>query len=252
MAGPILERHGPAIVVREDLLAGGSKCRFVPHVVGDARHVVFGGPFCGGAPYALAVWANRLGRKATLFYAKRRELHWRQRAAFELGTEIFQVPAGYMTVVQARARQYAADTGALFLPLGFDVPHATGPFEAVMAGVRERVDVDEVWCATGSGMLARCLGRAFPEARVFGVRVGLASRNSAQDWPANVELFDAPYEFHERARSAPPFNCCANYDAKAWEQMLARSRARPGRVLLFQAMTSRCAQGVDAETNSWR
>jgi hypothetical protein len=108
-------------VVREDLVAGGSKIRFLPHIVGDAKEIVFGGPFCGGAPYALAVWGARMGAKITLFYAKRNELHWRQEAAFRLGAQIYQVPAGRMSVVQHRARKYAADHGALFLPLGFDL-----------------------------------------------------------------------------------------------------------------------------------
>ena len=174
---------------------------------------MFGGPFCGGAPYALAVYGARTGRNVTLFYAKRRDLHWRQEAAFKLGAKLYQVPAGRMTVVQKRARDYSADRGALFLPLGFDLKDATDPFEQVMRDVRDAVGpIDEVWCATGSGMLARCLGRAFPDSKINGVVVGLRSRNKAQSFGPNVELIDCPYDFDEpcstpalvsRARSAP-------------------------------------------------
>jgi hypothetical protein len=113
MAEPVIEEHGGVLVVRDDLLAGGSKIRFLPHIVGDAKEVVFGGPFCGGAPYALAVWGARMRIRITLFYAKRKDFHWRQRAAFRLGAQLFQVPAGRMAVVQHRARTYAADHGAL-------------------------------------------------------------------------------------------------------------------------------------------
>lgn len=234
MASPIIEPHGPALVVRDDLLAGGSKVRFLPHIVGDAREVVFGGPFCGGAPYALAVYGARTGRKITLFYAKRNDLHWRQRAAFRLGAQLFQVPAGRMTVVQKRARDYAAQAGALFLPLGFDIKNATDPFEQVMRDVRDQVGpMDEVWCATGSGMLARCLARAFPEAQVNGVVVGLRSRNQAQNFAPNVRLLDCPYDFGESCKSFAPFPSCLNYDAKAWEQMAQRSRGSAGRVLFW-------------------
>jgi hypothetical protein len=233
MAAPVIERHGPALVVRDDLMAGGSKVRFLPHIVCDAREIVFGGPFCGGAPYALAVFGARSDRRITLFYAKRRDLHWRQEVAFKLGAQLYQVPAGRMTVVQKRARDYAADHGALFLPLGFDLKHATDPFEAVMRGVRAQVGpMDEVWCATGSGMLARCLGRAFPESRIKGVVVGLRSRNQAQNFPPNVELIDCPYDFAEPCRSLAPFPSCLNYDAKAWEQLVARS-SDSGRVLFW-------------------
>lgn len=240
MAEPILEEHEGVVVVREDLLDGGSKIRFLPHIVAGHQHLVFGGPFCGGAPYALAVWGERMGVEVSLFYAKRRDLHWRQRSAFRRGSAIYQVPAGRIAVVQKRARDFAAATGATFLPLGFDLKHATEPFVEVMRGVAARApEIEEVWCATGSGMLARCLAEAFPGARVFGVIVGLKSRNSAQSWPANVELIEAHYDFGDRAKSSPPFNSCANYEAKAWEQLKARSRAGPGRALFWNVLGDR-------------
>lgn len=226
-AAPIIEEHGGVRVVREDLLDGGSKIRFLPHIVQGAREIVFGGPFCGGAPYALSVYGRRKGVKVTLFYAKRKEFHWRQKAAFRNGATIYQVPAGRMSVVQHRARTYAADAGALFLPLGFDIKHATEPFENVMRGVAAEVGpIDEIWCATGSGMLARCLGRAFPHAVVHGVIVGLRSRNKAQDFPPNVVLHDCPYDFAEPCFVPIPFAACTNYEAKAWEQMMAKGRGR--------------------------
>lgn len=225
------------LVVREDLLDGGSKVRFLPHIVQGAKEIVFGGPFCGGAPYALSVYGRRKSVAITLFYAKRKELHWRQLAALRNGATIYQVPAGRMNVVQHRARHYAADHGALFLPLGFDLKNATAPFETVMAGVRAQLgQVDQVWCATGSGMLARCLGRSFPDARVFGVTVGLGSRNQRQAFPPNVELVACPYEFHEETPAAAPFPCCSNYDRKAWEQLKAKAK---GRVLFWNVLGNR-------------
>lgn len=237
LAAPLIEEHAGVTVVQEHALAGGSKTRFLPHIIGDAKEIVFGGPFCGGAPYAMAVYGARTGVKVTLFFAKRNALHWRQKAAFRLGAQIFQVPAGRMSVVQHRAKSYARDHGALFLPLGFDVKHATEPFEAVMRDLRDQLPaMDEVWCATGSGMLARCLGRAFPDSKVFGVVVGLRSRNAAQEFPPNVELIDCPYEFGEPCKSAPPFSSCPNYDAKAWEQLQARGGAGRGRVLFWNVL----------------
>lgn len=52
MALPVIEDRSGVLVVRDDLLAGGSKVRFLPYIVGDASEVVFGGPFCGGEPCA--------------------------------------------------------------------------------------------------------------------------------------------------------------------------------------------------------
>lgn len=222
-AAPIIEEHDGVLVVREDLVDGGSKIRFLPHLVKGAKEIVFGGPFCGGAPYALSVWGRRTGTPVTLFYAKRATLHWRQRAALRNGATIYQVPAGRIAVVQHRARHYAADRGALFLPLGFDVANATAPYEAFMSGIRKKTGrVSEVWCATGSGMLARCLGRAFPDAKVFGVTVGLASRHDKQSFPPNVELVPTTFDFAQECTSPVPFNSCRNYEAKAWLAMTLR------------------------------
>ncbi len=220
-AEPVLEQHLDITVVREDLCEGGSKIRFLPYLVGDAKEIVFGGPFCGGAPYALSVWGKKKGVAITLFYAKRKELHQRQKASHANGAQIYQVPFGYMTNVQAKARAYAQDHSALFLPLGFDVPAAAAPFVNHMRSVRATVGkVDQVWCATGSGMLARCLGEAFPDAQIHGVSVGLKSRSSKQTFSGNVVLHDCNYEFAKETRFPAPFPSCGNYDRKAWELCL--------------------------------
>lgn len=235
----VLEKYAPNItVVRDDLLSeGGSKLRFLPFLVAGAREIVFGGPFCGGAPLALAVLGRETGQRITLFFAKRAKLHWRQQRAQALGAKLQFVSPGYMTVVQARSRAYAAQAGALFLPLGFDVPAAEGPFIASMEAVRRRTgDPDEVWCCAGSGMLARCLGRAFPSSAVRAVAVGLASRHEAQHMPANVSLVEAGYPFERETKAACPFPSCGNYDRKAWE--IAQRQAK-GRALFWNVAGDR-------------
>lgn len=222
-------------VVREDLLPGGSKMRFLPYIVGDAAEVVFGGPFCGGAPYALSVLGKLAGKKITLFYAKRKELHQRQQRAIENGANLQFVSPGYMTNVQAKARQYAADAGALFLPLGFDVPAATEPFVDFMTWVKRKLprQPDQVWCATGSGMLARCLGAAFPDAEICAVAVGLKSRHDAQRMPSNVRVIESPYAFEKQTKAECPFPSCRNYDRKAWEMAM---RDKRGNILFWNVM----------------
>ncbi len=137
------------------------------------------------------------------------------------GATIYQVPYGYMTNVQAKARRYAQDHGALFLPLGFDTPKASDPFIKDMKEINKKEGpFDEVWVAVGSGMLARCLAHGFPEATIKGVIVGLNSRNKKQKYPNNVELMEAPYRFDQDCKSSPPFKSSENYDAKAWEYLM--------------------------------
>ena len=89
-----IEKHNGIHVLRDDLLPGGSKSRFLPYLIEGANEVVFGGPFCGGAPLCLAVIGKAMGIKITLFYAKRKVLHRNQKIAIEHGATIYQVPYG--------------------------------------------------------------------------------------------------------------------------------------------------------------
>lgn len=209
-------------------MEGGSKTRFLPFLVQGAREIVFGGPFCGGAPLALSVLGRQTGQRITLFYAGRKRLHPRQVQAHRNGAKLIFVRPGYMTVVQARAKTYAAKTGALFLPLGFDVPAAEEPFIEAMRGVRARLggSPNEVWCAAGSGMLARCLSRAFPDSAIHAVAVGLASRHEAQPFGPNVIMHASGYKFEQASNAAAPFPCCPNYDRKAWRLCAMRAKGK--------------------------
>lgn len=224
---PKIEKHGGLWVLRDDLLAGGSKLHFLPFLAPGSDELVFGGPFCGGAPLALSVMGKESGRRVTIFYAKRKERVHRQHLVVSNGAQIIEVDPGYMTNVQAKARKYAEEKGAFFLPLGFDLPAATEPFVAFMAKVREVIgDPPEVWCATGSGMLARCLGAGFPSSQIRAVCVGLKSRHSKQEFSSNVSLMEHPLDFARMTKAPAPFPSCPNYDRKAWE--ICAREAKPG------------------------
>jgi len=220
-------------VVRDDLLVGGTKTRFLPGLIHGQREVVFGGPFCGGAPVALAAVCRDMGIKSTIFYAKRAKLHKRQQQTQDLGANLQFVTPGYMTVVQKRARDYAMHVGALFLPLGFHTDLAT---QLLVEQIQEQFEgnvYDEVWCATGSGMLARSLGLAFPHALVYGVAVGLASRWKNVQLPPNVTIVECPYKYEQECKTPTPFPCCPNYERKAWEAMASRGM---GKVLFWNVI----------------
>lgn len=223
---PVFDRrNGDVIVLREDLIEGGSKLRFLPFLVGDADEIVFGGPFCGGAPLALSVLGREFGKRITLYYAAREDLHERQERARENGARLVFVRPGYMAVIQKRARDYAQQAGALFLPLGFDVPAAVEPLLSYAGRVRREIgSPDQVWCATGSGMLARCLALAFPDSEVCAVPVGLASRHSKQAMPDNLTWYSTSLRFEQRERRPCPFPACAHYERKAWHAMMAKRR----------------------------
>jgi hypothetical protein len=119
--------------------------------------------------------------------------------------------------VQARAREYCARAGARLMPFGADMPEAINAIAAAACTIG--IEPDEVWCASGSGVLARGLAAAWPNARRHAVQVGrtLTPRDVAG---ATIHVYPAP--FGRAAHSKPPFPSDPTYEAKAWELMTAR------------------------------
>lgn len=226
MIAPIMDMHRGVTVVRDDLFPGGTKARFIGKLFEGVQEAVYATPPEGGAQTALALTARTMGRKATLFVAERAKPHARTLEASRLGAKVIPVSPGYMTVVQSRAREYCRETGAFLIPFGVDFPEAIATIaEAARA---TGADPDEVWCAAGSGVLARGLALVWPEARRHVVQVG---RELSPRDVAGATVHVHPKKFGETASIKPPFPSDPHYDAKAWEMCMAKRG--PGRVLFW-------------------
>lgn len=225
---PKIERHGRFWVVRDDLLPGGTKERFLPPLLCGAREVVYAGPAWGGAAVALAYAAREAGIRATLFYAARAELAPRQRVAQALGARLELVRPGYLSVVRARARDYCQATGARLLEWGIPALES-----AVTRMIQEMPlpAVDSVWVAAGSGTLLRGIARALPGVPVYGVQVGHALMEKER---AGCRIYAHPLRFEQRTTAPTPFPSCRHYDAKAWE--VANLKAGGRSPLFWNAM----------------
>lgn len=217
---PVLERIADMVVVRDDLLPGGTKRRILDGLYPEAAELVYASPAQGYAQVALAHSAAATGRRATVFVARRAVPHARTAEAMAAGAHVVQVPHGYLSVVQSRARAYCDATGAALLPFGLDIPEALAALAGVARGIPYQPS--EVWCVAGSGLLSRALQAAWPSARHYAVQVGRPPSIGG------ASLFRAPEAFERDAREAPPFPSCANYDAKAWR--FIRRQASPGAV----------------------
>lgn len=223
---PIVEAHAGIWVARDDLYPGGTKARFIGRLFDGADEVVYASPAEGGAQTALAYVARGLGKRATIFVAKRAAPHPRTLLARALGAKILQVSPGYLSCVAARARAYCAATGARLAPFGMDFPGAPA---AIAAAARATgLQPQEVWCAGGSGVLARGLALAWPGAARHVVQVGRALRPAEV---AGARIHSYPRPFGQHARSAPPFPADPHYDAKAWE--ICKAKGRPGAALFW-------------------
>lgn len=223
---PIVCQHDGVLVVRDDLFPGGTKARFIGAFFDGADEAVYASPAEGGAQTALATVARQLGKRATIFVAARRRMHNRTLEASRRGAKVVPVAPGYLSVVQSRAREYCSRTGARLVPFGVDTPEV---IDAIATAARATgVEPDEVWCAAGSGVLARGLARAWPKARRHVVQVGRAlSPNDV----AGATIHEYPLPFSKEARAKPPFPSDPHYDAKAWE--IAKARHGVGLVLFW-------------------
>jgi hypothetical protein len=228
---PRVELHNGIHVVRDDLIPGGTKRRFVDGFIAEPHdEFVYASPAFGGAQIALACAARAAGKRATIFVAKRKELHPRTAEAQAAGAKVIEIPHGYLSNVQSKATAYCAESGARLLPHGFDTPEALAAIAAAATIVRRKHGTfDEVWSVVGSGVLTRglqlsALGRAY-----VGVAVG---RESPAAGSARIIVHDQP--FGSDARQPPPFPSCSNYDAKAWTHLIVRkSTASPRTRILF-------------------
>lgn len=223
---PVVIDHDGVLIVRDDLYPGGTKARFIGAFFSGADEAVYASPAEGGAQTALATVARQLGKRATIFVAQRIRPHPRTLEAARLGAKVISAQPGYLSVVQARACEYCERTGAALIPFGVDTEFAVDAIARAAASLR--IDLDEVWCAAGSGVLARGLARAWPAAKRHVVQVGRALH--AAD-VAGATIHEYPVPFGREARTKPPFPSDPHYDAKAWE--LCAARKGPGRVVFW-------------------
>ena len=212
-------------IVRDDLVLGGTKRRALDRLLAGplAEHAefIYASPAYGFAQIALAAACRQAGKKATIVVAGRKQRHPRTQLAADLGAELVEIGSGaYLTVIQKRARDLAAERGAYLVPFGME----DEIFVEAIADLARELPGDppaEVWSVAGSGVLTRALQRAWPDATFHAVQIG-----KAVDDPGRARLWEAPEKFEADARQPPPFPSCSNYDAKAWQFM--RKHAAPG------------------------
>ena len=224
--------HEKIHVVRDDKLEGGTKRRALTPIMAKLakqghKEFVFGGPAEGYAQIALACSARDirnigLNAKATYFVAKRKQPHRNTVLASLAGCNIQEVEHGRLSVVQSRARKYCERTGAYFFPLGFSTPEYEQELSRHVSDVIGSIGetITETWCVAGSGLLARCLQNALPNATCNAVRIGFEPN------VGKATLHVAPEKFKELATYLPPFPSSTNYDAKAWR--FIKHYASPG------------------------
>ncbi len=225
---PIIERYGNIDVVREDLIPGGTKSRFIHRFFDDVDEVVYASPRQGGAQTALALAAKKLGKQLTLFVAAAKNRHPRVELSKALGAKIIEVEMGFLNNVQLRAKRYADEQrllrGRAVRNLGFGL--VSSEAIAVIAQAAQQIPrPEQLWCAAGSGVLARGLAKAWFDVPRFIVQCG---HKLTRDEAAGGTIIQCNKAYSYQERRLPPFPSDPTYERKAYFIMLehvGKSRA---------------------------
>ena len=112
-----IEQHKGVNVLRDDLLTGGTKSILIPSIIGDDLEYVYASPVYGGFQIALSAYCQSVNKKATIFCAKRKEMHPNTLKCIEYGAKVVEVPYGYLTVVEKHAEIFGGSANGVVRPL---------------------------------------------------------------------------------------------------------------------------------------
>lgn len=222
-----VKEHEGILVVRDDLIEGGTKARFLSKLYDQHDEIVYASTASGGAQLALAYSARAKGKRATLFVAERKQFHERTLEAIAVGASIYTQRCGYLSNLQAKAREYCAKTAAHYLDLG--CPEAEETITEAAAKVNDLYgSFDQIWSAAGSGVLTRGLQKGIPDGDFFAVRTGRKVKEVGR-----AKIIDYPLDFHKKLIIDTPFPSCPNIDRKAGQICLERGK---GKVLFWNVL----------------
>lgn len=206
-------------VLRDDLLPGGTKSILMDSIIGDKEEYVYASPVYGGFQIALSSYCKQVGKKATIFCAKRKNKHSNTKKCLELGANVIEVPYGYLSVIEKRARDYCyGKNNSQKLVFG---AKEDSNIDLIAKRTKEVINYlgyepEEIWCAIGSGTLVKGIIKGTSKSIINGVQVGAEYKESHER--LNKLIYHK--SFDKESKEKTPFNSTPNYDLKALEYCL--------------------------------
>lgn len=245
------------IVIRDDLLCGGTKSRIVrDYLIEDiglhySEYVYVSNPY-GGAQIALAETIKNLNEEmaqqqqqrsftAVIFCEGEEEIGSPQiEAAKQLGAHYV-----FGRLAFGNAHYYVAQTKnhAVLLENGFRTPSNTIRLAQQMSSIREQFGIfNQAFCAVASGLLIESMQMADLAQEYYGVCVfgrpphGMEMRHRQH---VNAIIPALPFDSIPRTDDdLPPFPSALRYDAKVWRVMSETKKMKSGkrRILLWNVL----------------
>ena len=220
LPSPQIDEVEGFLVVRDDLLEGGTKTRIIGDYLKKHSHIeewVYPSPRQGYAQLAISIVCNSLGLQSTIFVPKG-EKSWISKRTEYYGGNVVLVPMGFLSHLNKVAREYADESEKRkLIPFGCDDEIMVKGIEKVA----KSLPIDppkEIWTSLNSGVLSRGLQTAFPKSKVYGVQTG---HNPTEREKGRAVIIKSPYKFNQpcKKQDLPPFPSSIYLDAKVWSVM---------------------------------
>jgi hypothetical protein len=220
-----LDNYKGITVLRDDLLIGGTKSRFL-HLLLDKNKdgYVYASPVYGGFQIALSGVAKSIDKESIIFCAGRSKKHYNTIKASELGSTVVEIRPGYLSVVQKRAKDFVKDNpNYQYLEFGANYPDAITQIAKTMVDIINELgkEPSEIYCAVGSGTLVKGILAGTTSAKVTGVMVGKEFNYQHE----RLRLIKYPKGFDYISKYKVPFQSMPNYDLKALEVCMQLKRS---------------------------
>ncbi len=211
-------------IVRDDLFEGGTKRRAFEKIIDsiEEKELVYACDYFGYAAYAIALTAQEIGKSVMLFYCSPKQETEVFKKTIALPNVKYEIVEDALTQMEAtvRAKEYARENNAKYLPVGLDFPDFGIELEKVVKAAN--IQAPEIWVLGGSGNLGRALQRAYPDIPVNLINLG------TEDFDAKGihSVWNAPEKWDEPAEIQPPYPSTPYLDGKVWRFVL--EHAKPG------------------------
>lgn len=218
LLNPLIERHGDFLILRDDLLAGGTKVRALNSLIPrlTEQRIVYPASSQGAGAWALTEVCKRYGKEAVLFFDRSAVERWDPavKLCSDLGATIqFSDTDGRQARSEAAFDYASKGRHQYYFPPGFDVPEFRSAMGQAFVDIIDVCDPPEIWVSSSSGSITRSLQEAMPERKHC---VVIVSDDKGVDVGRNAKVLHAREAFNEVAIDPPEYPSCEHYDAKVW------------------------------------
>jgi len=236
MSNITIEDHYGINVLRDDLLVGGTKSILMSSIIKeDINEYVYASPVYGGFQIALSAYCESKNKKATIFCAKRNIKHKNTLKCLSYGATVIEVPYGYLSVVEKKAREYCNNKSNVEkIIFGANTIENKKLISQRVKKVIQKLgeEPDEIWCAIGSGtLISGILQGVSKNVKVFGVQVGTEFKPDKEY--TNLTIIKYPKAFDYESKLKIDFPSTTNYDLKAFELCLSNFNPSFNKKVLF-------------------